>query len=95
MIGVGRTKARRVGVKLETLTVGYWPQLDTVLKAYVRLLAARAEAAAAEEASMAQEWSGGVYYCYMIWSGGRGMLIHDTYPDVYFDGILYVSRRIR
>lgn len=56
--GSGRTSARRAGVKLENLAVDYRPQLDTVLKAYVRLLAVRAEAAALEEASMAEEEAG-------------------------------------
>ena len=47
--GAGRTSARRMGVKLERLGADYEPRLDTCLKAYVRLLAVRAEAAAAEE----------------------------------------------
>ena len=46
----GRTKATRAGeCKMELLGVGYHPRHDTCIKAFVRLLAARAAAEASPE----------------------------------------------
>ena len=49
--GAGRTSAQSTGVKIEKLGVDYDPKEDTVLKAFVRLLAARAQAEAEAEAA--------------------------------------------
>ena len=40
--GSGRTKSRSMGIKLENLGKDYDPRLDTCIKAFVRLCAARA-----------------------------------------------------
>jgi hypothetical protein len=46
--GNGRTKSVAAGLKHERLASDYDPRADTVVKAFIRLLAVRAEAAAAE-----------------------------------------------
>ena len=45
--GPGRTRALSTGVKIEKLGAEYDPHADTCIRAFVRLLAARGEAAAA------------------------------------------------
>ena len=50
--GIGRTKALSTGVKIEKLGADYDPRADTCIKAFVRLLAARAEAESAVEVGM-------------------------------------------
>jgi hypothetical protein len=52
--GHGRTKSLTSGLKHEKLASDYDPRADTVVKAFVRMVAARAEAAAAEEVDVAE-----------------------------------------
>jgi hypothetical protein len=52
--GNGRTKSLAAGLTHERLASDYDQRADTVVKAFVRMVAARAEAAAAEEVDVAE-----------------------------------------